>query len=120
MDLLVFTRTKNVLTKLEHRRVLASDRLVQDLVEILGSQMLYVALICCQVNGQGKQLDCPDVGVWVEDQFYHVVHAVCVGECIAYSCLGRQKIQYVEGGHSIGRILSEQVYELGDKPSLFD
>lgn len=77
--------------------------------------MLDVALIGCQIDSQGKQLDSTDVGVGVEDEFDHIVHAVGVGQSVANASLGGEQVEYIQGSHAVGGILGEQVDEFGDE-----
>jgi hypothetical protein len=46
-----------------------------------------------------------------ENEFNNIVHAVCIGKSVPYSSFRGEHIEDIQGSHSIGRVLCEQMYK---------
>lgn len=55
-----------------------------------------------------------------QNQFNHVIHTIRVGQSIPNRCLGRHQIQNVQGGHSIGGVLGQEMYKFRDQSGVLD
>ena len=49
--------------------------------------MLNISFVGCKVDSESQKLNCADVGMRKEDQFHHIVHAVCISESVSDSAL---------------------------------
>lgn len=50
--------------------------------------MLHIALIGCQIDGEGEQFDGADVGMRVQDEFDYIIHAVSIRHCVSNTRIG--------------------------------
>lgn len=82
--------------------------------------MFYISLISCKVYGKGKEFDSTNIGMGEKDEFDDIIHTVRIGKSVPDSSFRRKHIKYIQGRHSIGWILSKQMYKFGNEGSLFD
>lgn len=50
--------------------------------------MLNIPFVRREIDSKGKQLNRTDVGMWEEDKFHYIIHAVRVGQGIPYTDVG--------------------------------
>ena len=82
--------------------------------------MLNIPLVGCKIDCKSKEFHCSYVGMWKENQFYNVVHTIGVCKRVPDCSFCWKQVQYIKSSHSIGRILSKKVDELGNESGSFD
>jgi hypothetical protein len=102
MELRVFRRSKDIFAEFEKGGIFRFDCFLDNFKEVFGGEVFYISLISSEVDGEGEEFHCTDVGVGEEDELDHVVHAVGVGQSVPDPSLSGQHVQNIQRSHPIG------------------